>query len=371
MVSINNIAPLDVFRAAVKANEITERVHSVYPELSVFNYSSDTQYSQNWNAITLPSRGLIVNTVTGEIIARPFPKFFNFGDDKNIGELDYNGPIQVTDKADGALGILYPVPDGGYHVSTRGSMESIPALHATETYKAKYEGKWNPNPNHTYLMEIIYPGWPIVLNYGDMDDLIMLGAIDKETGASVPWDEIMSAGWFGPVVELFDFASFEEVVADSKLDHAGKEGFVVHFVDADKRVKLKFADYLRLHRIIFGVTPLRIWELLSNDVSVEHWVKDVPDEFADDVMRVSAEMEATVAGLIKDVNAEHARIVSLLDADYSRKDIAIMAKAEVNNDLFPDKAFGFTGIMALEAGRPDMLTKKAWSVIRPHGMDRM
>lgn len=371
MVSINNIAPLSVFRQAVVDNKITERVHTVYPELSIFNYSTDTQFEQNWDNITLASRGLIVNTVTEEIVARPFSKFFNFGDSKNIGELDYSGPIEVMDKADGALGILYPTPDGSRHVSTRGSMESIPALHATEVYKDKYEGKWNPNPNHTYLMEIIYPGWPIVLNYGDMDDLIMLGAVDNETGASISWDDIMSTGWHGPVVEIFDFASFEDVIADSKLDHTGKEGFVVHFVDADKRVKLKFADYLRLHKIIFGVTPLRIWELLSNDVSVEHWVKDVPDEFADDVLRVSAEMQDKVDALIRDVTAEHVRIVSMLPVGYVQKDIAILAKAELNNDLFPNKGFAFACIMGIESGRPAIVKKKAWDAIRPHGLDRM
>lgn len=370
MVSINNIAPLDVFRDAVAQNRITERVNPDFPELSIFNYSRDTQYAQDWDNITLSSRGLIVNTVTEEIVARPFAKFFNYGDNANIGELDYSGRIEVMDKADGALGILYPTPDGTYAVSTRGSMDSIPARHATEVYAEKYEGKWNPNPDHTYLFEIIYPGWPIVLNYGDMDDLILLGAVDKETGASIMWDEILATGWNGPVVERFEYKDFNEVIADSKMDHEGKEGFVVHFLDADKRVKLKFADYLRLHKIIFGVTPLRIWELLNAGTSVEHWVKNVPDEFANDVTRVAGEMTEQHETMVREARTLHMKVTSLLPDGYSRKDLAMAAKEHARSALIPD-SFAFSSVMSIEAGRPESVHAKAWDLIRPHGMDRM
>lgn len=370
MVSINNIAPLDVFRDAVAQNRITERVNPDFPELSIFNYSRDTQYAQDWDNITLSSRGLIVNTVTEEIVARPFAKFFNYGDNANIGELDYTGRIEVMDKADGALGILYPTPDGTYAVSTRGSMDSIPARHASEVYAEKYEGKWNPNPNHTYLFEIIYPGWPIVLNYGDMDDLILLGAVDKETGASIMWDEILSTGWNGPVVERFEYKDFNEVIADSKMDHEGKEGFVVHFLDADKRVKLKFADYLRLHKIIFGVTPLRIWELLNAGTSVEHWVKNVPDEFANDVTRVANEMTEQHASFVTSATALYEKVLADLPEGYSRKDLVMATKAVEDSFGLPGK-FGFMSVMSLADGKPEAVHAKAWDLIRPHGMDRM
>lgn len=370
MVSINNIAPLDVFRDAVTRNRITERVNPDFPELSIFNYSRDTQYANDWDTITLSSRGLIVNTVTEEIVARPFAKFFNYGDNANIGELDYSGRIEVMDKADGALGILYPMPNGKYAVSTRGSMDSIPARHASEVYAKKYEGKWNLNPDHTYLFEIIYPGWPIVLNYGDMDDLILLGAIENATGASVPWDEILATGWNGPVVERFEYSDFNEVIADSKMDHEGKEGFVVHFLDADKRVKLKFADYLRLHKIIFGVTPLRIWELLNAGTSVEHWVKNVPDEFANDVTRVASEMTEQHEMMVREAKILHMKVTSLLPEDYTRKDLALAAKKHAVSARVPD-SFAFSSVMSIEVGRLASVEAKAWDLLRPHGMDRM
>jgi RNA ligase len=370
MVSINNIAPMDVFRGAVTAGRITERVHPTFPELSIFNYSRDTQYANDWDLITLSSRGLIVNTVTEEIVARPFAKFFNYGDNANVGELDYSGRIEVMDKADGALGILYPTPDGTYAVSTRGSMDSIPARHASEVYAEKYEGKWNLNPNHTYLFEIIYPGWPIVLNYGDMDDLILLGAIDNATGVSVPWADILATGWNGPVVERFEYSDFTAVLADSKLDQEGKEGFVIHFLDADKRVKVKFADYLRLHKIVFGVTPLRVWEMLSSGDSLDAWVKNVPDEFASDVNRVASEMTEKHAILMREATTLHMKITSILPEGYSRKDLAMAAKEHAVSGLVPD-SFAFSSVMSIEAGRPESVNAKAWELVRPHGMERM
>lgn len=361
---------MQAFRDAVVAGRITERVNPDFDELSIFNYSRDTQYANDWDTITLSSRGLIVNTVTEEIVARPFTKFFNYGDNDNIGELDYSGRIEVMDKADGALGILYPKPDGAYAISTRGSMDSIPARHASEVYAAKYEGKWNVNPNHTYLFEIIYPGWPIVLNYGDMDDLILLGAVDNATGASVPWDEILATGWNGPVVERFEYTDFTAVLADSKLDQEGKEGFVIHFLDADKRVKVKFADYLRLHKIVFGVTPLRVWEMLSSGDSLDAWVKNVPDEFAADVNRVASELQEKHDIYVREAGILHEKIVSILPEGYSRKDLALAAKEHAVSGLLP-AGFGFSSVMSIEAGRPESVDAKAWELVRPDGMARM
>lgn len=43
----------------------------------------------------------------------------------------------------------------------------------------------------------------------------------------------------------------------------GKEGMVVYFPGTGDRVKIKQADYVRLHRIIFGLTKRRLWELAA------------------------------------------------------------------------------------------------------------
>lgn len=58
-------------------------------------------------------------------------------------------------------------------------------------------------------------------------------------------------------------------------EEENKEGFVVRFKNGF-RVKMKFAEYVKLHR---GVSNVRIWEFLSEGKSFEELLEKVPDEF--------------------------------------------------------------------------------------------
>ena len=46
-------------------------------DLTIWNYSPKVQYERLWDDITIQSRGLVTNS-KGEIVARPFKKFFNY-----------------------------------------------------------------------------------------------------------------------------------------------------------------------------------------------------------------------------------------------------------------------------------------------------
>ena len=59
----------------VKKRLITRRVHPK-SELIIYNYTAKAQYSKFWTKEIKQCRGLICN-YDGEIIARPFEKFFN------------------------------------------------------------------------------------------------------------------------------------------------------------------------------------------------------------------------------------------------------------------------------------------------------
>ena len=53
-------------------------IKQVHPtkDLTIWNYSTKVQYDRLWDEVTLMARGLVTNS-KGEIIARPFTKFFN------------------------------------------------------------------------------------------------------------------------------------------------------------------------------------------------------------------------------------------------------------------------------------------------------
>src|SRR4051812_48075484 len=262
----------DLFDAALLGTMIQEgyvRVqrHPTDP-LLIHNYTERAQFAQIWNPVTLACRGL-VTTLDGTVVARPFPKFFNHGQ-PGAPEVDLAAPVRVTDKADGSLGVIYPDGTGGFAVATRGSFASDQALHATAVLRDRY-GHWAPPAGLTVLVEIIYPGNRIVLDYGDLDDLVLLGAVDLGTGATYGTEAVPD--WPGPVVESFAYPTLADALAAPP--RAGREGLVVWFPDTDLRVKLKYEEYVRLHRIVTGLNARVVWEGIGD---LDALVEPLPDE---------------------------------------------------------------------------------------------
>src|SRR5690242_15452026 len=88
--------------ALADAGYLTMRPHPT-ANLAIWNYTPRCQFERYWTPEMLMCRGLIT-TPDGEIVARPFPKFFNL--DEHQGDLPLE-PFTVTAKMDGSLGILY------------------------------------------------------------------------------------------------------------------------------------------------------------------------------------------------------------------------------------------------------------------------
>lgn len=273
---------------AVEAGDVTKRPHPFLP-YHIYNYSPEVQFSKKWNDVTLNCRGLILDT-NYNIIARPWKKFFNLGEVELPMQL--TDTVQIMDKADGSLGILYPhvvdteeISDVHWNIATRGSFQSEQATRATKIYQSKYHNI-DPLPGYTMLFEIIYPSNRIVLDYGDMEDLVLLGAVDNEQGFYVGpmaalgmWTERGTDGgfafWPGPVVKVFDYANISEAL--SHMDRDNAEGYVIR--SHNFMVKLKQPDYLDLHRLVTNCSPKTVWEQLKSGKSKSEIVSAFPDEF--------------------------------------------------------------------------------------------
>ncbi len=66
--------------------------HKEFPELRIFEYTAKAMFDREWNDVTMKTRGLIVNWSTKEVLARPFDKFFNYGEPSQLDQvrLDLN-----------------------------------------------------------------------------------------------------------------------------------------------------------------------------------------------------------------------------------------------------------------------------------------
>jgi RNA ligase len=270
---------MKILKQLIEDGFITERKHPECDYL-IYNYTAKTQYDRAWNEDTLKCRGLILDGA-GKIIARPFKKFFNYEEYQRgsfLGELPAFNSFNVYEKMDGSLGILYRMPSGEMRIATRGSFESEQAKRATEIFYHKYYHALYPE-GFTFLFEIIYPENRIVVDYGDMTDLILLAVINNETGEEWSYAEMetFANAWGLRLVKQYAVETFN-LESLKQVQEVGKEGFVIRF-DNGLRVKMKFEEYVRLHRIITGVSSKTIWELLKDNKPLDEILDQVPDEF--------------------------------------------------------------------------------------------
>ncbi len=155
---------------------ISVREHPSAP-LYIYNYTAKAQFDRMWNEATRQCRGLILDA-KGELISRPFRKFFNLGELETPPE----GSCLSWEKYDGSLGVSYMV-DGRWAIASRGSFMSDQALKASALLDDKYAAaKKHMNPAYTYLFEIIYPDNRIVVDYGATEELRLLALVDTQTG---------------------------------------------------------------------------------------------------------------------------------------------------------------------------------------------
>jgi RNA ligase len=250
------------FHAALDAGYIDVKKHPT-EMLWIANYTDKAQFERVWTPVTKQCRGLIFDFYN-EIVARPFPKFFNLGEVER--DMLPGGTIRVMEKMDGSLGILYQERttrhQPKYAIATRGSFDSDQARHATALLRQKYPW-FEPTPGFTYLFEIIYPENRIVVDYAGEDNLYLLDIIDNETGRSALHYGPVRAAWTGPIAQTYEYRSITDVLAAEPKTNA--EGFVVHFARDESRVKIKFDEYVRLHRLLTGVSTRVLWEYLAVD----------------------------------------------------------------------------------------------------------
>lgn len=218
-------------------------------DLLLFDYTTAAHIANRWNFFECVSRGLIINRTTGEIVARPFSKFFYWLD----GGRRSNGHIvTVTEKLDGSLSILFR-HQGEYHLTTKGTFFSHQGKWATRFLRENYDLTGLPD-ELTLMFEIIYPENRIVVDYGEREALILLAARNRFTGAYLPFfpDLIELAHRFGfSLPRVYHFNRVIDVIAQTGKDHGEFEGWVVEFSDG-QRFKFKTDHYVEQHLLRQG-----------------------------------------------------------------------------------------------------------------------
>ena len=333
----------DILEKYVAEGWLISQTHPTLP-LTIYNYSQATQYEAKWDEVTLSCRGLVFDD-EGNQVSHPFKKFFNIEENKHAP----TEVFEIYEKVDGSLITVFNY-NGEWVVSSRGSFTSDQAIAAQKLFK-QLMNLDRINPSVTYLFELIAPWNRIVVDYGEREELILLGARGKNFEAShlelYELTKLLGCN----LIRKFDFEDYIEI---QKLNWENSEGFIVRFSNGD-RCKIKFADYVKLHRVLTNCSSYDIWENLKEfDKLPEEMLQDVPDEFYDWVHGVEWKLRKSFNHI------EHlhmAYLSSIIRYGLDRKEFALRVQEldDANHGL----------IFAMYNNKQDKVKQLIWKMIKP------
>ena len=380
MFKLQDLLDIDLLQKHIEDGYVNKQTHPVLP-LYIMNYSQLAQFSSKWGDGTIDyCRGLIVDG-QNNIISRPFKKFHNLNTPSIPETMEANLPTTeptVTQKLDGSLGIHYAY-DGFEGIATRGSFTSPQAKWATANYNARKAARRvlsdNPFsgvqkiywiPGFTPLFEIIYPENRIVVQY-DFSDIVLIGMVDIFDGHEAPYWMLKDSAKYNDfrVVEQLKNIPLD-VLKNNNVEN--EEGYVLSYpkIDEPLKVKVKMADYLRLHRVVTGMNAHSVWELLKTDADLSKFETGYPEHFTkwlkqwvNKLQTQFVEISDTAFHLY-----EHRPLDNCSDAREYRKKCALYFLAQPRQDV---KGLFF---MLLDEKGPHEFCQAAWDLIEPRGDDK-
>jgi len=152
------------------------------------------------------------------------------------------------------------------------------------------------------------------------------------------------------VVKKYSFDNYTEI---QKLNWENQEGFVVRFSNGE-RCKIKFDDYVKLHRILTNCSSYDVWENLMTFGKIpEDMLKDVPDEFYDWIHKTADSINKR----FHHVYTYHIATISSImrDGMLTRKDLAqsILSMKDVNHGV----------LFGLADGKD--VSESIWKMVKP------
>jgi RNA ligase len=268
------------------SDKLIDRAHHEEFPLALLCYSRKAVYDNVWDSVTTKCRGLIYCTDTMEIIARPFEKFHNYGSEQITPEesafVFTAGEPEIYEKLDGFLCILYEW-EGKQYIASKGSFHSVHAKWATRWLNKR--GPISGPKDSTFVFEDITKNLRIVVDYGAAEELRLLACINNETGEEFNYPELRFIAYMYNLSMAQQFTyTMQEVLSDANSGRQNFEGYVLLWRRPGQtpfRLKVKYLEYLRLHRMVTQVSPKRILEALSQgwDSVLAEYVENSTPEF--------------------------------------------------------------------------------------------
>lgn len=352
---------------------IMYKTHKHYPQLHLFKY--DQIASPMGNPLVRECRGIILDAQDDwRIVARPFDKFFNYGEG-HAPTIDWQS-ARVQEKLDGSLCVMYHY-NGAWYVATSGTPDASGPVHASgktfrdlfwEVFHDEMGNELPPDSmkDFTFMFELMSPYNRVVVPHKDFN-LVLIGARNRVHGLEYnveAYGKLLN--W--ATVRSFPLQSIEQVVETfDQMDPLRQEGYVIH----DKhfnRIKVKHPGYVAIHHLKGeqGPTPKRMLEIARTGEGSEilahfpEW-KPLYDDVKVKFDNLVTELESDFSTITANVQAAVPPGVTVSAAWLQKEFAAYACKTRCSDALFKMRAGKITSIRRYLA---DMDVGKLASVLK-------
>jgi len=296
-----------VFKVQERGGKVLMSYRLVMPEI----------YEEN--PILREVRGLVFDLETGEIVQRPFHKFFNFGE--RLCSVSEDDVGVVVEKLDGSMIAATWYEDGLFINTTRSLCnEFIDKARRFIERRGEYEELIRDYEGYTVLFEYLLPEHQIVIPH-EKEELVLLAIRDKKTGKYISQSEVDEiAKQYGiprPKVECID--RIGNIVPKVKV-RENTEGVVV-YTEKDL-VKVKTDWYIERHKV-------RTKSIKKVDVVKWFFENELDDVYP----LLNDEQKRYVDGVVKEIYEKLDYYMGIIESvDYSirdRREFAMHVKQKV------------------------------------------
>ena len=271
-------------------------------------------------------RGIKFSLKTGNIICRPWHKFFNVGEREEtfFNKIDMSQPHELYDKLDGSMISSLVADDGNLYYTSKKGVTAIcgPVHEYVRLSNYDYNG---------FCLELINKGFTPIFEWCSRKQRIVLDyPVDKLIVTSV---RSMQGGYYLKLEEISDIANHFNVpyakpeninitnikeLCDYTEKLIGLEGFVLRI--GDDRFKIKAEEYRRIHKTLEGIVFEKdIISLICNNT-----LDDVIPHLSLDIASIVKSYEEKV---IKNIVEESKNLINMTLDVYGRfpnkKDFAL------------------------------------------------
>lgn len=302
-------------------NLVTRRLVKKTPDpdpessLAIYDYvkwSQKKRGTADERANVEACRGLMVDTRTSEIAARPFSAIQDLDPRDELPA----GGFTASEKLDGTLMVMY-WKDGKPHLATRRAFtDNYGRIDRATELLNDYTHQYGFDHTKTHLFESIDPKDPHMVDYGQERTLTLLAIIDTATGRELPLPDPSEVPF--PVVQTYPEIQTTEQLREA-VERSDREGYVIRMNQTGMRYRIKTPLYKKREQWRSEVRRIGmaepVWRHFLHGGTREDLLAMVPARERTAVARIAESLEEQYSRLEEEAKAGNVPKISPLIQD--------------------------------------------------------